>query len=395
MAARFYEMDKRIENMIRDPKFDDIRPYYEEEIPEAMHRIASSSSFPLLASYVYPDEPIDVVRNRIAGYTNVHDFQTETMVMVNQRVIDQSITEFSCSGIERLRPDENYLYVSNHRDIMLDSSLLQYFFVKQGFDTTEITFGANLMMNQLVVDIGKCNKMFKVERPGGSIKEFYRSSMHLSEYIRYAITEKHQSVWIAQRNGRTKDGVDATDQGIIKMFCMSEPRDKIKALADLHIVPVAISYEWESCDILKALELYESRFSKYIKKPGEDLNSILTGIAQPKGRVNITFCDELSEADLHQFDHCTNNEYHRLVAQLIDQRIYEAYQLTPNNYIAHDLRYGQQLYRDHYTDAEYDAFVTYLERLNTFDIPEPDVLRDIYLGIYANPVDTKMGLHKD
>ena len=375
--------------MIRDPKFDDIRPYYEEEIPEAMHRIASSSSFPLLASYVYPDEPIDVVRNRIAGYTNVHDFQTETMVMVNQRVIDQSITEFSCSGIERLRPDENYLYVSNHRDIMLDSSLLQYFFVKQGFDTTEITFGANLMMNQLVVDIGKCNKMFKVERPGGSIKEFYRSSMHLSEYIRYAITEKHQSVWIAQRNGRTKDGVDATDQGIIKMFCMSEPRDKIKALADLHIVPVAISYEWESCDILKALELYQSQFAKYTKKPGEDLNSILTGLLQPKGRVHIELCEPITEAELAYYDDLTNNEYHKAVAMLIDNRINPAYRLYPNNYIAHDVRYGSTKFRGFYTQEEWDAFMERLSKLERYDTCDIEQLKDIFLGIYANPIETR------
>jgi hypothetical protein len=389
LAVRFYEMDKRIEYMIRNPKFDDIRPYYEEEIPEAMHRIANSSSFPLLASYVYPDEPIDVVRNRIAGYTNVHDFQTETMVMVNQRVIDQSITEFSCSGIERLRPDENYLYVSNHRDIMLDSSLLQYFFVKQGFDTTEITFGANLMMNQLVIDIGKCNKMFKVERPGGSIKDFYRSSMHLSEYIRYAITEKHQSVWIAQRNGRTKDGVDATDQGIIKMFCMSEPRDKIKALADLHIVPVAISYEWESCDILKALELYQSQFAKYTKKPGEDLNSILTGLLQPKGRVHIELCEPITEAELAYYDDLTNNEYHKAVAMLIDSRINPAYRLYPNNYIAHDVRYGSTKFRGFYTQKEYDAFMKRLSKLERYDTCDIEQLKDIFLGIYANPIETR------
>jgi glycerol-3-phosphate O-acyltransferase len=263
--------------MVRDPKFDDIRPYYEEEIPAAMQRIANSSSFPLLASYVCPGESIEQVRQRIASYTNVHDFQTETMRMVNERVIAESISEFSCDGIEHLSPEESYLYVSNHRDIMLDSSLMQYYLVTQGFDTTEITFGANLMVSQLVIDIGKSNKMFKVERPGGNIKDFYRSSLHLSEYIRHVIKEKHQSVWIAQRNGRTKDGMDATDQGIVKMFCMSEPKDKIKALGDLHIVPVSISYEWESCDILKALELYQSRSQPYVKKPGEDLNSILTG----------------------------------------------------------------------------------------------------------------------
>jgi hypothetical protein len=173
---------------------------------------------------------------------------------------------------------------------------------------------------------------------------------------------------------------------------MSEPTDKIKALADLHIIPVAVSYEWESCDILKALELYESRSRKYIKKPGEDLNSILTGIAQPKGRVNITFCPEVTETDLRQFEQCTNNEYHRLVAQLLDERIVSAYQLTPNNYIARDMRYGQQIYRDHYTDEERDAFMAYMEKLNEFDIAEPDVLKDIFLGIYSNPVDAKARL---
>ena len=376
--------------MIRNPKFDDIRPYYEEEIPDAMQRIANSSSFPLLASYVYPDEPIEQVRARIAGYTNVHDFQTETMSMVNQRVIAESISDFSCSGIEWLRPDKNYLYVSNHRDIMLDSSLLQYFLVTQGFDTTEITFGANLMMNQLVIDIGKSNKMFKVERPGGSIKDFYRASLHLSEYIRYAIREKHQSVWIAQRNGRTKDGIDATDQGIIKMFCMSEERDKIKALADLHIVPVSISYEWESCDILKALELYQSQFAKYLKKPGEDLNSILTGILQPKGRVHIELCQPISEDELSCYESLTSNEYHKAVARLIDSRINPAYRLYPNNYIAHDIRYGSTKFRAFYTQAEYDAFLKRLGRLDDYDTCDLDQLKDIFLGIYANPVENRL-----
>ena len=372
--------------MIRDSRFDDIRPYYEEEIPAAMKRIATSSSFPLLASYVYPDETIEQVRRRIAGYTNVHDFQTETMRAVNERVIAESISEFTCDGIGRLSPKESYLYVSNHRDIMLDSSLLQYFLVTQGFDTTEITFGANLMTSQLVIDIGRSNKMFKVERPGGSIKDFYRSSLHLSEYIRHVIAEKRQSVWIAQRNGRTKDGVDATDQGIIKMFCMSEQRDKIKALADLHIVPVAVSYEWESCDILKTLELYQSQFAKYTKKPGEDLNSILTGILQKKGRVHFELCEPISEEELMRYDGLTSNEYHKAVAQLIDSRIRPAYRLYPNNYIAHDLRYGSRRFSALYTQQEYDAFVRRLGKLDRYDTCDIDQLKDIFLGIYANPV---------
>lgn len=370
-------------------QFDDIRPYNAEEIPAAMKRIANSSSFPLLASYVYPDEPLEEVRERIANYKTVREFQTETMRMVNQRVIEHSISEFSCSGLDKLDPEAHYLFVSNHRDIMLDSSLLQYFFVTQNFDTTEITFGANLMMNELVVDIGKSNKMFKVERPGNNIKDFYRSSKHLSEYIRYVITQKGQSVWIAQRNGRTKDGNDTTDQGIIKIFCMSCPDDKLKAIDQLHIVPVAVSYEWEPCDVLKTLELYESQFSKYTKKPGEDLNSILTGIVQEKGKVHFELCEPISYAELAKFENVTNNEYHKLVAQLLDSRIRAAYRLYPNNYIAYDLRYGTTKYKDCYTDEQKKVFMQHLQALEKYDTCDIEKLKDIFLGIYSNPVNNK------
>ncbi len=376
--------------MKKNPKFDDIRPYYEDEIHEAMKRIAASEVFPLVASYVYPDMPIEAVRERVAGFTTTREFQHDTMRRVNEQVIARSISEFTCSGIERLDPKKQYLYVSNHRDIMLDSSLLQYFFVVNGFETTEITFGANLMMNPLIIDIGKANKMFKVERPGGSIKEFYQSSLHLSEYIRYVITEKGQSVWIAQRNGRTKNGIDATDQGIIKMFCMSEPKDKIKALADLNIVPVSISYEWESCDILKALELYESQYTRYTKKPGEDLNSILTGILRYKGRVHIELCEPVSVAELSAFEHQTNNEYHKSVARLIDRRINTAYHLYPNNYIAHDLLYGSMKYRSMYTEEQRQAFLKRLAKLDRYDETcDVEQLKEIFTAIYANPIDNK------
>lgn len=369
--------------------FDDIRPYCEDEIPAAMRRIAESSSFPILAAYVYPGEPLEEVRKRVAGYRTVTEFQEETMRMVNQRVIENSITEFTCTGLDKLSPDRQYLYVSNHRDIMLDSSLLQYFLVLHDFDTTEITFGANLMVNQLVIDIGKSNKMFKVERPGGNFKEFYRSSKHLSDYIRFAIMEKHQSVWIAQRNGRTKDGNDTTDQGVVKMFCMSYPDDKIKAIDQLHIVPVSISYEWEPCDVLKTLELYESQFAAYTKKPGEDLNSILTGLAQQKGRVHIELCDPISQAELHRFESMTNNEYHKTVAHLLDSRIRKAYRLYPNNYIAYDLRYGTTKYQGEYTLEEKEMFLERVRQLERYDACDVEKLMDIFLGIYSNPVNNK------
>lgn len=370
-------------------KFDDIRPYYDEEIPAAMKRIAHSDVFPLLASFVYPDEPLESVRKRVESFQTTREFQHDTMYKVNEQVILRSTDGFTCSGIERLSPNESYLFVSNHRDIMLDASLLQYFLVSKGFETTEITFGANLMTHPVVVDVGKSNKMFRVERPGGSIRDFYRSSLHLSEYIRHVITDKHQSVWIAQRNGRTKDGIDATDQGIIKMFCLSEPRDKIMAIADLHIVPISISYEWEPCDVLKALELYQSQFMRYVKKPGEDLNSILTGITQNKGRVHMALCEPLSVPELMALEGQTNVEYHKAVAQLIDRRINTAYRLYPNNYIAHDLLYGNRRYQKMYTQEDFDAFTARLEKLDRYDSFDLERLKEIFLGIYANPVENR------
>jgi glycerol-3-phosphate O-acyltransferase len=373
-------------NKYNPADFDDIRPYYDEEIPAAMQRIVKSNFFGLLCTYVYPEHNPEEVRRMMLSFRTIRDFQLEVMRCVNEQVIARSMTEFTYIGVEQLDPKKKYLFVSNHRDIMLDACLLQYILYKNGHETSEITFGANLMSSPLVIDIGKANKMFRVER-GGTLRDFYLSSRHLSDYIRYVLTQKGQSLWIAQRNGRTKDGNDQTDQGLIKMFCMSEPTDKIQALAELNIIPVSVSYEWESCDILKALELYESRFSRYIKKPGEDLNSILTGITQRKGRVNFTFCKQVTEDDLHEFDDCTSNEYHRVVAQLLDQRINAAYQLRPNNYIAHDLRYGRQHYRDRYTEAELQAYLKHMQKLAEFDISEPDVLRDIFLGIYSNPVE--------
>lgn len=376
-------------------KFDDIRPYNPDEVPAAMQRIAESDGFPIVASFVFPDQDIKKLRTMVANLKTTEEFQSKVMAQFNEQVIKRSTTEFNVEGIDTLQKDVPYLYVSNHRDIVLDSSLLQYKLHSLGFQTTEITFGANLMCMPLIIDIGKSNKMFRVER-GGTPKEFYRCSLHLSEYIRHVITEKHSSVWIAQRNGRTKDGLDKTDQGIIKMFGMSRNDDKIKSLAELNIIPVSVSYEWESCDYLKAFELYISRNQKYIKRPGEDVTSILTGITQPKGRVHFEICPQIREEELSAFDCMTANEYHQQVARLIDQRIISHYRLWPNNYIAHDMLYGTNTYRELYTDEEKQLFVEHMAVLNQmaqleqYEVTDLDALYDIFLGIYANPVNQKL-----
>lgn len=381
--------------MSENNKFDDIRPYYEEEIPAAMKRIAASDGFPLIASYIFPDRTIQELRAMVSQITTVAEFQSKVMTEFNHQVIERSIDEFTVEGMHRLKKEIPYLYVSNHRDIVLDSSLLQYQLYLNGFETSEITFGANLMSGPLIIDIGKSNKMFRVER-GGTPKEFYRCSLHLSEYIRHVILDKGSSVWIAQRNGRTKDGRDRTDQGIIKMFGMSRSDDKIESLSELNIVPVSISYEWESCDYLKAFELYMSRQQKYIKRPGEDVTSILAGIMQEKGRVHIEICPVIDKSELMALSSLTQNDYNQQVARLIDNRINSHYKLWPNNYIAHDMLYGQVLYRDHYTKEQKEAFLEHLSILDQmaqkeqYAVTDLDALHEIFLGIYAYPVDSKI-----
>ena len=366
-------------------KFDDIRPYYPSEIHPAMLRIAESEHFGMLSQYIFPERDVEEVRNMIRNIRTTEEFQADVMYYVNQQFVARSMTGLTFEGIEQLDPQKNYLFVSNHRDIMLDSSLLQYILHRNNLRTTEITFGSNLMNPQLVVDIGKANKMFKVVR-SSNIREFLTNSMRLSEYIRYTITEKGESIWIAQRNGRTKDGNDATDQGIIKMFCMSKTANLTDALDELNIIPIAISYQIEPCDILKTRELYLSqKTDKYIKQPGEDLNSILTGITGQKGIVNMSFCEPITKEEL-DFDHKIPNEFYKNVASLIDKRIYNHYKLYNNNYIAHDIRSGKDTYSNHYTNEEKEAFLKRCSYMLSNIEGDKDPLMSIFLGIYANPV---------
>ena len=369
--------------------YEDIRPYLEYEIPAAMERMASHPALAKLSAYLFPEMDVESLRKELLCIDSCEEFQKGPMMAVVRRVMEKTSDGFSGSGIENIRKDTPYLFVSNHRDITLDAALLQYKLVCDGFDTMEVTFGANLMQGDFVIDAGKANRMFRVERPGTDMREFYKSSLHLSSYIRHTVTEKLQSVWIAQRNGRTKDGRDRTDQGITRMFALSGSGDRVEDIASLNIVPVAISYEWEPCDVLKALELYASRRGPYVKKDGEDLNSILTGLMSDKGRVYIEVCKPLSREELLPFENLPSNAFYRQVAALIDSRICKAYHLTHNNYIAHDLLHGNDEYSEHYSEAQKEEFCRRMARLDAYgDSCGLQELREIYLGIYANPVDS-------
>jgi hypothetical protein len=377
--------------MMTEYTFDDLRPYTPSEIAPAMKRIAQSEYFEKMAAFVFPGKDVEKMRKMISEITSTEEFQTKVMSVLNEEIIRNSIRDFTYDGLEYLDKNKSYLFVSNHRDIVLDSSLLQQIFHRNGFRTTEITFGSNLMISRLIIDIGKSNKMFTVIR-GAGMKDFYKNSIHLSEYIRHTVTEKKESIWIAQRNGRTKDGNDATDQGIVKMFGMSGPSGLTESISMLNIVPISLSYQIEPCDVFKTRELYATRNGeKYMKQKNEDLTSILAGMTEPKGDVHFSICEPLRAEELVFPDIVSPNDFYRKVAELIDRRIYAKYKLFDNNYIAHDIRSGEKRFSSFYTGEEKKLFEQRCQHILSSLDGDKDILSSIFLGIYANPVDKAPG----
>ena len=369
--------------------FDDIRPYRDEEIPAAVKRIAESEILPAIAEFVYPGEEVQAVARRIAAVKSSEELLHTLAKDAVKRVLDSSTTQFTVSGFDKLDPRQPYLFVSNHRDIVLDAAILQYVLDQYGHSTCYITFGANLMSNPLITDLGKSMKMFRTER-GGNKMDFYRNMMHLSAYMRHLVTEENASIWIAQRNGRTKNGIDATDPAVMKMFSLSGSRDLASSMAALHIVPVAISYEWETCDIAKAVETYMTRQNgSYVKVPGEDLQSIINGIVAPKGQVHLEVCKPLEIDDLEPLSK-SKTEFFPQVAALMDKRINAAFRLMPTHYIAHDLRSGTRQYAAFYDDEKEQQFHLHLGKVTAFSDCDTELLRSILLDLYANAVDQKI-----
>lgn len=370
-----------------ESKFDDIRPYYQHEVAEAMKRLADSPELEAAAAYVFPGEDVAAVREMVRGIGSTEEFQEKVMYRAINRVIESSVDNFSYEGVGTMERGEGRLFVSNHRDIMLDTSFLQRILFSNGFETSDITFGDNLMYPGFVTDVGRSNKMFKVIR-GANMKEFFKNSKILSEYMRMAVAELKHSVWIAQRNGRTKDGNDATDQGLVKMLGMSGGEDVVENFAALNITPMSISYRYEPCDVFKVRELYASRDgSRYVKAPDEDLRSILTGLTQPKGDVHVVITPAIDRGELEPLRDLERSEFHRAVAAIIDRRILSSYRLFDTNYAAHDIRSGTDRWAAHYTAGFRAEFEGYLEGVLSQLEGEREVLRAILLGIYANPVD--------
>ena len=376
-------------------KFDDIRAYRDEEIPAAMQRMAADPMLIPAAKFAFPTLDIETVRGILLQCQTTDDIQSKIMFQAISSIIKNTTTGFTASGLECLE-NRSYLFISNHRDITLDAMMLQYVLFKNGRPTTDIALGDNLLRAPIVVEICRANSMIRVIRKQDvSPREFLENSKHLAEYMRLRI-EEGRSVWIAQGNGRTKDGNDTTEPGLVKMVGMSGDSDFVSDYASLHIAPVAISYEYEPCGVLKAIELYRRRSdTPYQKSENEDFISIISGIRQFKGNVNFSFCRPISLEELEQVGQLPRAEQCKALAEIIDRRIRSAYHLFATNYIAHDILSGERNYADHYTAEQEQQFAAHIKEAETaFAEAGVDVeaTREILLGIYANPVNSKQNI---
>lgn len=365
--------------------FEHLRPYNDDEVPAAIQRIVDNPSFGMVAAYLFPNRPVEEFRKLCLSAHNTDEFQDLIMWPVMQSILQHTTDGVTADGFERVDNDQKGIFVCNHRDILLDAALADYFLFKNKKDTPEITFGSNLMKGEMVIDIGKVNRMFRINR-GGNMRDFYKNSVEVSTYMRHVVCEKKRSVWIAQRNGRTKDGSDKTEMALLKMFSLSSDKEFVENLNEIHLMPIAVSYEIEPCDFLKTQELYISKYQRYEKSPDEDLNSILKGITQKKGRVHIAYTSPITRSELDFCNHFEKNKKFQKLAEIIDKRIYENYSLWPNNYIAYDILFQSCKYEKQYTKEQKEVFVNYMAGGLKKLIGDADELREIFLGIYANPV---------
>ena len=380
---------------MKEDLYSDIRPYNDDEIPAALERIVNDPFFVPAVNFAFPDADMERIAEVVRTCKTVDQLQERVMFSIIKRIIDATIDNFTSSGVDQIEKGKGYLYISNHRDITLDSFLLQYALYMNGLPTTATTLGDNLLRTQFVTDICRINRAVRVIRKTEEIspREFLQNSMHLAEYIRWYISQG-KSMWIAQRNGRTKDGIDATDQGVLKMVSLSGPSDFVENFSELSIAPIAISYQYEPCDIRKTIETTVTQMGgSYRKSDHEDENSILYGIRMPKGDVNITICEPITREELEECGALPKAEAYRRLKEIIDNRIYKNYKLHDTNYIAHDLLHRSKQHAEHYTPAAVKKFkgrMAYAEaRFLEYGL-DLKTARKVYLGIYAGPVDTKI-----
>lgn len=375
-------------------QFEDIRPYYDSEYQSVIQRLLLQPEFLGALHQYFPERDTTTLKQLLLSCQGIRDFQQKIVSPFIDRIVAQSMTGLFFEGIEALPTPQPHLFMSNHRDIVLDSAFLNYGLNKAGLETSQIAIGSNLLGIAWVKDLVRINKSFVVQRSLSRL-EMLQASRQLSAYIDYVVSEQGESIWIAQREGRSKDGDDRTNPGLLKMFGLGIDKDLLTHLISLRIVPVSISYEFDPCDYLKIPELLARRTgANYTKAPDEDIKHMLCGIRGFKGRTQLNFGLPINEQLSELQDIRNRNEQLRAVACIIDREIHKNYRLWPNNYIAADLLGGTSKFADHYSETEKAAFISYMEpRLSGFS-EDAEAAREIFLNMYANPLFNQLALNE-
>jgi len=368
-------------------KFDKIRPFYDVEVNEALCKVADHPMMKAMMSFTFPELEEKIWIEQLKRTHSIRDFQCNFIYKAVMKVLENSSEGLSTSGFDKLDKHTPYLFISNHRDIILDTSLLNACLFENGLVMTASAIGDNLVKKTFLYILSKLNRNFLVQR-GLSPRELLQSSKLMSEYIGQLILRENRSVWIAQREGRTKDGDDATHPGVLKMLSMASEENLMDYFKKLKIVPVSISYEYDPTDALKMPQLMaEANDEVYIKDKNEDFMTLLSGIMGQKKRIHIHVGDVLDkelDAIASEFDN--SNKQIQALAQAIDDSILASYKLWPTNYIAYDLLNDTSKYAHLYTEKEKSLFERRLEL--RIDENNP-IEKQGFLAMYANPVVNK------
>jgi hypothetical protein len=374
--------------------FEDIRFYKDEEVEEALRQYVKHPMVKALLQFTFPEKEFSEIEELVIQCRSIRDFQTRVIYHSVDMVLEKSTEGLTYSGFDSLEEDQSYFFISNHRDIILDTSLLNYTLYDHNLVMTASAIGDNLVKKPFLLALSKLNRNFLVLRGLGP-REMLKSSLKLSEYIRKLLFQDKRSVWMAQREGRTKDGSDHTQQGVLKMIAMGKKDLSLcEYFSKLKIVPVAISYEFDPTDILKMPEIMAKRMKEtYVKSANEDFNSIMQGALGQKGRIHISACGLMEDKIFSDIEaqQISVNDQLKVVAEKIDQKIYENYMLWPANYIAYDLLNNHEKYASKYSDKQKRQFERRLMRRvdlkNALEV-------NSYLLMYANPVVNKEGLYE-
>lgn len=376
--------------------FSDIAPYDDEIFHDKMTTLVKDPGFLHAVSYTMPKEDVPSLIDDLLRIDNVYDFHHQIMFPFLEMLAKTTTAGISIGGTKYYNPALNYVFITNHRDIVLDASFLNLAFMRQGMPTTEVAIGNNLLVFDWINDLVRLNKSFIVKRNTG-LREGLLAAKKLSAYIHHAILDKHESVWIAQREGRAKDSSDHTQESLIKMLAISGEGSFIDRLKEINLMPVSISYEYDPNDYLKAKEfLLKRRDPDFKKSQRDDLFSMETGLLQFKGHVHFQLTPRINTKLDQLGEFPDNNTSAKYVGALIDQAIHRSYEIFPINYVAYDMLHNTTRFCRKYTAEQREASEEYFNRqLNRIDIDdiseeERSFLLEMMLIMYANPLKNKL-----